>query len=296
MGISKRVVGVAGWTFRWGLEILIALVIAGLLAAALFGGGCTIKEPIDTDGDGRADTQMSAAEIEAWQRRDEAKAKAAADRVKAEAEARIAQRNAALEEAARIKRDAEREMRRAHARAENDAEDIAADAEDQIAHLNAQVDAAIQTIRADASASIAKLAEDLQVRSDARESALASLETKAGIFDAVLNNPTLKTAAGSIPFGGEILTAIGGLGALVFGHRAGKKSGMQQGSQAGENKGWDDGYAAGLSVGKQQGVSEGRDIGWQERADHQKELDMNHAEGLAFSLAAAAAKAPGVAA
>lgn len=287
MGIAKNARTAAGWTFRWALEVMIALVIAGLLAAVLFGAGCTLKEPVDTDGDGRADTQMSEAEIIAWQKRDEAKAKAAAEKVRADAEASIARQRAALEEATRIKRDAEREIRRAHARASDDAESIAADAEDQIASLHAQVEVAVQTIRADASASIAKLAEDLQVRSDARDSALAGIEAKAGIFDAVMSNPTLKTAAGSIPFGGEILTAIGGIGTLIFGHRLGKKAGATQTAKESEDKGWDAGFLAGVEKGKLEGHAAGLELGWQQRADHQKEIDATHAEAMAFSLAAA---------
>jgi len=280
MGIAKNARSAAGWTFRWGLEVMIALVIAALLAAVLFGAGCTLKEPIDTDGDGRADTQMSEAEIVAWQKRDEAKAKAAAERVKAEAEANIARQRAALEEATRIKRDAERAIRQAHARASENSEEIAADAEDQIAALQTQVDVAVQAIRADASASIGKLAEDLQVRNDARDSALAAIEAKAGIFDAIVSNPTLQSAAGSVPFGGAALGLITTLGGLVLGHRTGKNSGAQQGSRDGEEKGWKEGYEAGIEKGKLEGHAAGLELGWQQRADHQAEIDKTYEEAL----------------
>jgi len=40
MTIRRSVQSAAGWTFRWGLEVLIAVVIAGLVAAMLFGSGC----------------------------------------------------------------------------------------------------------------------------------------------------------------------------------------------------------------------------------------------------------------
>lgn len=284
MGLTRKLRSSAAWTFRWGLEVLIAVVVAALLAAILFGGaGCQLKEPIDTDGDGRPDTSMTADQIDLWQKRDEAKAKAEAEKVKADAEARIAQQRAALEEAKRIKRDAEREIRRAHAKAESDSEDIAADAEDQIASLEAQVDLAIQNIRADASASISKLSEDLQARNDARATALAGLDAKAGFFDAITSNPTVQSVAGSVPFGASALGLITTIGGLVLGHRSGKNAGVQAGQADGENKGWDAGYAAGLAHGKEVGKSEGRDIGWQERADHQKEIDATHDAALALA-------------
>lgn len=279
---SQRLIRAAAQV-NWSRILIVALAAFVLIGLAVATAGCQLKEPIDTDGDGRPDTSMTADQIDLWQKRDEAKVKAAVEKAKAEAEARIAQQKAALEEAKRIKRDAEREIRKAHARAESDSEEIAADAEDQIAALEAQVDVAIQNIQADASASIAKLAEDLQTRNDARDSALAGIEAKAGIFDAVMSNPTLKTAAGSIPFGGEILTAIGGIGTLIFGHRLGKKAGATQTAKESEDKGWDDGYAAGLAHGKEVGKSEGRDIGWQERADHQKEIDATHDAALALA-------------
>jgi hypothetical protein len=41
MTIRRSVQSAAGWTFRWGLEVMIAVVIAGLVAAMMFGGGCT---------------------------------------------------------------------------------------------------------------------------------------------------------------------------------------------------------------------------------------------------------------
>lgn len=284
MTIRRSFQSAAGWTFRWGFEVLIAVVIAGLVAAMLFGSaGCQLKEPIDTDGDGRPDTSMTADQIDLWQKRDEAKVKAAVEKAKAEAEARIAQQKAALEEAKRIKRDAEREIRKAHARAESDSEEIAADAEDQIASLQAQVDVAIQNIEADASASIAKLAEDLQTRNDARTIALSNIEANAGFIDKVANSGLVKVAAGSVPFGNEILglLGVGTVGGVA--NWLGRRGGKQVGQAAGESKGYDDGYTAGLAHGKEVGKSEGRDIGWQERADHQKEIDATHDAALALA-------------
>ena len=40
MGFTKTVRSAACWTFRWGLEVLIALVVATLVAAMFFGPGC----------------------------------------------------------------------------------------------------------------------------------------------------------------------------------------------------------------------------------------------------------------
>ena len=225
------------WCARWFLEISIALVITGLVAAMLFGGGCTPRIPVDTNGDSKPDAEMSITELEAWQARDKAATEAAAKKVK---------------------RDAERAIKATDAANVQAIDEIKADAEDQIGDM----------------------ALNFQAREDTRSAAIEDLERQADIVTGILNNPTLKSVAGTVPFGGEILTAIGGIGALVFGHRAGKKSGLQQGSQTGESKGWDDGYAAGLAAGKQQGVSEGRDIGWQERAEHQAEIDKTYEEAL----------------
>jgi hypothetical protein len=268
---------------NWPRVLIVALAAFVLIGLAVATAGCQLKEPIDTDGDGRPDTSMTADQIDLWQKRDEAKVKAAVEKAKAEAEARIAQQKAALEEAKRIKRDAEREIRKAHAKAESDSEEIAADAEDQIAALEAQVDVAIQNIQADASASIAKLAEDLQTRNDARTIALSNIEANAGFIQDVMNSGAVKAAAGAIPFGNDILGMLGIGGSAGLLHWLGRRGGKQAGQAAGETKGWDDGYAAGLAHGKEVGKSEGRDIGWQERADHQKEIDATHDAALALA-------------
>jgi len=273
----------AAASVNWPRVLIVALAAFVLIGLAVATAGCQLKEPIDTDGDGRPDTSMTADQIDLWQKRDEAKVKAAVEKAKAEAEARIAQQKAALEEAKRIKRDAEREIRKAHARAESDSEEIAADAEDQIASLQAQVDVAIQNIQADASASIAKLAEDLQTRNDARTIALSNIEANAGFIEQVANSGAVKAAAGAIPFGNEILglLGVGTVGGVA--NWLGRRIGNQPGQAAGENKGWDAGYTEGLARGKEQGLAEGKEIGWKDRADHQKEIDATHDAALALA-------------
>lgn len=273
----------AAASVNWPRVLIVALAAFVLIGLAVATAGCQLKEPIDTDGDGRPDTSMTADQIDLWQKRDEAKVKAAVEKAKAEAEARIAQQKAALEEAKRIKRDAEREIRKAHARAESDSEEIAADAEDQIASLQAQVDVAIQNIQADASASIAKLAEDLQTRNDARTIALSNIEANAGFIEQVANSGAVKAAAGAIPFGNEILglLGVGTVGGVA--NWLGRRGGKQAGQAAGETKGWDAGYAEGLARGKEQGLAEGKEIGWKDRADHQKEIDATHDAALALA-------------
>lgn len=169
-----------------------------------------------------------------------------------ELEAWRANDRAATEAAARrVKRDAERAIK-------------AADAG------NVQ---AIDSIKAEAEDSIDGLAIDFASRESVRAVAIEDIERQASIVTGILNDPAIKSAVGNLPIGGAILTAIGGIGAIVFGHRQGKKSGEQQGSQAGEIKGWDDGFAAGLAQGKQAGIAEGKDIGWQEREDYQAKID-----------------------
>ena len=278
MTIRRSVQSAAGWTFRWGLEVLIAVVIAGLVAAMLFGSGCSPRADVDTNGDGVGDTSMDADQIEAWRARDAAAAKAKAEKIEADAKAAVAKQEAALAQAKRIQRDAERAMaRQNNANAENLAQ-IKADAEDQIDDLNVNVAAAIEAIHADATNQIAALKLEWQAREDSRVSALSNIERQATWFNEIVNDPTIRSTVGNLPGGGIALGLISTVGGLVFGHRSGKSAG----TSAGESKGWDDGYAAGLATGKQQGVAEGRDIGWQERADHQQELDKTHAEALAL--------------
>jgi hypothetical protein len=274
---SQRLIRAAAQV-NWSRILIVALAAFVLIGLAVATAGCQLKEPIDTDGDGRPDTSMTADQIDLWQKRDEAKVKAAVEKAKADAEARIAQQKAALEEAKRIKRDAEREIRKAHARAESDSEEIAADAEDQIAALRGPGGSwRSRTSRRTRAASIAKLAEDLQIRNDSRAAALASIDAKAGFFDAIISNPTVQSAANSVPFGGAALGLLTTLGGLVLGHRSGKSAG----SHAGETKGWDDGYAAGVEAGKQTGLAQGRDLGWQEREDYQAKIDATWEEGNA---------------
>lgn len=280
-GAARKARNACMWCARWFLEISIALVIAGLVAAMLFGGGCSPRADVDTNGDGVSDTSMDADQIEAWRARDAAASKAKADKIEADAKAAIAKQEAALAQAKRIQRDAERAMaRQNNANAEHLAQ-IKADAEDQIDDLNVNVAAAIDAIHADATNQIAALKLEWQAREDSRTAALASIEQQATWFNAIANDPTIRSTVGNLPGGGIALGLISTVGGLVFGHRSGKTAG----ATAGESKGWDDGYAAGLAVGKQQGVAEGRDIGWQERADHQKEIDATHAEALVLNLA-----------
>ncbi len=264
------------WCARWFLEISIALVITGLVAAMLFSGGCSPRADVDTNGDGKPDTAMNSDEIAAWQARDAAASKAKADKIEADAKAAIAKQEAALAQAKRIQRDAERAMaRQNNANAEHLAQ-IKADAEDQIDDLNVNVAEAIDAIHADATNQIAALKLEWQAREDSRTAALASIEQQATWFNAIANDPTIRSTVGNLPGGGIALGLISTVGGLVFGHRSGKTAG----ATAGESKGWDDGYAAGLAAGKQQGVSEGRDIGWQERAEHQAEIDKTYEEAL----------------
>ena len=289
---------------------MIALLIAGLLSAMLFGGGCSPRADVDTNGDGIADAKMGGDEIIAWRSRDAATAKADAERAKADAEAAIKQREAerdaairkqqaALDQARRIQRDAERAMQRQNnANAEHLAQ-IKADAEDQIEDLGSQVAAAIESIRIEADADLSKYAVDAgkaiadiaasyQQREDSRTAALANIEQQAAWVNAIISDPTIRATVGSLPGGGIALGLLGTVGSLWLGHAKGKATGTRLGQAAGEatgsNKGWDDGYAEGLKVGKTQGVAEGRDIGWQERAEHQKEIDATHAEALVLNL------------
>lgn len=275
-GAARKARNAFLWCARWFLEISIALVIAGLVAAMLFGGGCSPRADVDTNGDGVGDTLMDADQIEAWRARDAAAAKAKAEKIEADAKAAVAKQEAALAQAKRIQRDAERAMaRQNNANAEHLAQ-IKADAEDQIDDLNVNVAAAIEAIHADATNQIAALKIEWQAREDSRVSALSNIERQATWFNAIVNDPTIRSTVGNLPGGGIALGLISTVGGLVFGHRAGKSAG----ASAGESKGWDDGYAAGLAAGKQQGVAEGRDIGWQERAEHQAEIDKTYEEAL----------------
>ncbi len=310
-GAARKARNAFLWCARWFLEISIALVIAGLVAAMLFGGGCSPRADVDTNGDGIADTKMGGDEIIAWRARDAAKAKADAEQVKADADEAVRQREAerdaairtqeaALAQAKRIQREAELAIERQNnANAEHVAQ-IKFDAESKISELGEQVAAAIDAIKIQASADVSKITLDAtaamndlkaswQKREDSRTAALANIERQAEWVNAIVSDPTIRAAVGSLPGGGLAIGALTSIAGLWLGHARGKSVGVQQGQAAGEatgaNKGWDDGYAAGLAAGKQQGVAEGRDIGWQERADHQKEIDATHAEALVLNLA-----------
>lgn len=305
MTIRRSVQSAAGWTFRWGLEVLIAVVIAGLVAAMLFGSaGCQLKEPVDTDGDGVGDTSMTADQIDQWRARDAAKAKAEAEKVKADADAAlkkaIAERDeqirlqeTKLAQAKRIARDAERAVARQNNANSEHVAQIQADAQDQIDDLGEEIAASIASIKNATDAQVAKLTIDTnaaiaeiqakwQQREDSRTIALSNIEANAGFIEQVANSGLVKAAANAVPFGNEILGALGIGGTAGLMHWLGRRGGKQAGQAAGESKGYDDGYAAGLAHGKELGKSEGRDIGWQERADHQQELDKTHAEALAL--------------
>lgn len=305
MTIRRKISSAAGWTFRWGLEVLIAIVVAGLVAAMLFGSvGCQLKEPVDTDGDGVGDTSMTADQIEQWRARDAARAKAEADKVKADADAtlkkaiadrdeQIRLQEVKLAQAKRIARDAERTVaRQNNANAEHVAQ-IQADAQDQIDDLGEEIAASIAAIKNASDAQVAKLTIDTnaaiaeiqatwQKREDSRTIALSNIEANAGFIEQVANSGLVKVAAGSVPFGNEILglLGVGTVGGVA--NWLGRRGGKQAGQAAGENKGWDAGYLEGLARGKEQGLAEGKEIGWKDRADHQQELDKTHAEALAL--------------
>lgn len=137
MGIAKNARAAVGWTFRWGLGVMIALVITALVAAMLFGGGCTPRVPVDTNGDRIPDTEMGISELEAWRAQD------------------IAATQAAVK---RAKRDAERAIRSVDAGNAQQIEEIKANAEDAIDGLSFDLaardsvrDAAIEDLERQAS-------------------------------------------------------------------------------------------------------------------------------------------------
>lgn len=143
-------------------------------------------------------------------------------------EAWRAQDKAATEAAAkRVKRDAERAIKQTDA-------------------ANVQ---AIEEIKANAEDTIDSLALDLSARESVRDAAIADLERQASIVSGIVNDPTVKGLASTLPGGDAIL----GLGSLVlggiFGHARGK--------------------------------SKGKDEGWQEREDYQAKIDATWEEGNA---------------
>lgn len=300
---SQRLIQAAAQV-NWSRVLIVALAAFVLIGLAVATAGCQLKEPVDTDGDGVGDTSMTADQIEQWRARDAAKAKAEAEKVKADADATlksaIAERDeqirlqeAKLAQARRIARDAERAVaRQNNANAEHVAQ-IQADAQDQIDDLGEQIAASIAAIKnaseaqaakltIDTNAAIAEIQAKWQKREDSRTIALSNIEANAGFIEQVANSGLVKAAANAIPFGNEILglLGVGTVGGVA--NWLGRRGGKQVGQATGESKGYDDGYAAGLAHGKELGKSEGRDIGWQERADHQQELDKTHAEALAL--------------
>lgn len=295
----------AAASVNWPRVLIVALAAFVLIGLAVATAGCQLKEPIDTDGDGRPDTSMTADQIDQWRARDAARAKAEADKVKADADAtlkraiadrdeQIRQQEVALAQAKRIARDAERAVaRQNNANAEHVAQ-IQADAQDQIDDLGEQIAASIAAIKNASDAQVAKLTIDTnaaiadiqarwQQREDSRTIALSNIEANAGFIQNVMNSGAVKAAAGAIPFGNDILGMLGIGGSAGLLHWLGRRIGNQTGQAAGENKGWDAGYAEGLARGKEQGLAEGKEIGWKDRADHQKEIDATHDAALALA-------------
>jgi hypothetical protein len=182
------------------------LTVAGLAACVLAMAGCQPVAKVDTDGDGVSDRSMTESEVVAWQRREEAKAKAAADA---------------------IARDAKREVKAAQN----------------------QSDAVISDIVDEAQSKSDAVRLSLQNRQDAVSEALADIEAQRTVIDAVLSSPIVQGAAGSFPGGSALL----GLAGVLLGGVAGN--------------------ARGRKVGE--------DAGWNDRAQHQNEIDKAWEEATA---------------
>ena len=182
------------------------LTVAGLAACVLAMAGCQPVAKVDTDGDGVSDRSMTESEVVAWQRREEAKAKAAADA---------------------IARDAKREVKAAQN----------------------QSDAVISDIVDEAQSKSDAVRLSLQNRQDAVSEALADIEAQRTVIDAVLSSPIVQGAAGGFPGGSALL----GLAGVLLGGVAGN--------------------ARGRKVGE--------DAGWNDRAQHQNEIDKAWEEATA---------------
>ncbi len=173
------------------------LFLAGLAGVMLM-AGCQPVAKVDTDGDGVADRSMTESEVVAWQRREEAKAKAAADA---------------------IARDAKREVRAAQNQSE----------------------AVISEIVDEAQSKSEAVRLSLQNRQDAVSAALADIEAQRTVVEAILSSPVVTGAAGSVPGGSALLGLAGVLLGGFAGHARGRKL--------------------------------GEDAGWNDRAQHQNEID-----------------------
>lgn len=135
------------------------------------------------------------------------------------------------------------------AQTEAAAKKVKRDAERAIKATDAANVQAIEEIKAEAEDAIGDLAINFQTREDTRAAAIDDLERQAAIVTGILNDPTLKSVAGTLP-GGDAILGLGGLilGG-IFGHSRGK--------------------------------SRGKDEGWQEREDYQSKIDATWEEASA---------------
>ncbi len=190
---------------------------------------------IDTDGDGRPDTEMTADRAVAWGKAQEAKKIAEVEAEKAAAVAKVkkAQRDAERT-IANITAGNQGEIRKVQDRLSDDIEGAAADLDRLVAAKKLEVESVGSTVNA----------------------ALAEIDRKAALVSSIL--PIAQGAAGMIPgAGGIVASVLGIVGAGWIGRASGQKAGEQKG----------------LAVGKSLGVAEGKDAGWDDREKHQAQID-----------------------
>lgn len=182
-------------------------------------GGCSVfsdpRSPVDTDGDGKTDREMTQSEVTQWAKGEQEKAKRELTQEQREKEAQIA----------KAKREAARRIEDLEEAARKDARRIEEDLEASVEGLSLDLEKRLGDKQAWLS----------QVEGTANR-ALEEIRTKQeqieGLFG-LLQSPGAQALAGVVP-GGTLVTGLAGaVAGLFMGRKYGKRVGVAEGKDIG---------------------------------------------------------------